>query len=138
MTNRIVPWLKYIILGLAVLLAILVFFFVRNYFELRRSQIITGREFWTSAFIKSHGPLSAADVGLISPWMTFDYINKTFLLPASYLQTSLSISDPHYPQVSLGGYAKSHHLDAATLTAQAQSAVRNYLSMPQGTSTSAQ
>jgi hypothetical protein len=94
---------------------------------LRRQQSISTREFWLSALFKQHGPVTANDVTAIRSWMTFDYVNKLFSLPADYLKTQMQISDPHYPQVSLASYAKHNSLDATTFTTDVETAVRNFL-----------
>ena len=39
---------------------------------------------------RNHGPLPATSADLIRSWMTFDYINTLFNLPANYLQKTLS------------------------------------------------
>lgn len=44
----------------------------------------------------------------IEGWMTFDYINKVYEIPSSYLQTHLSLTDIRYPYVSIDKYARMH------------------------------
>ncbi len=118
---------QYTLIILGVILLVLIVFAVMQYRALRRAQVINAREFFITSLIKRHGPLTANEAGLIRPWMTFDYINKTFNLPADYLKTHLSIADPRYPQLSLGGYAQSGHVDPNVFLRQVETAVRAYL-----------
>jgi hypothetical protein len=119
---RIVEW---IVIVLAVALAVLVVFFVREYLLLRRAQVMNARQSLEEV-LKAHGPLNAGDTGIIQDWMTFDYLNRLFGLPADYLKTALSIADPHYPQLYIGGYARSAGVSEAAALANVQAAIRNY------------
>ena len=103
---------------LGVLLVVLFIFLVRNYLSLRHANLISRRELSLSAFVQKHGALNASEVGVIRPWMTFDYINRIFDLPKDYLKDQLQISDPHYPNTTLG------NSDTAS---QVQAAIVNYL-----------
>ena len=73
-----------------------------------------------------HGALTDKNVDLIASWMTFDYINKIFALPADYLKNALAISDTGYPRVSVSKYAKVHKLDQAGFLAEVQKSVASY------------
>jgi hypothetical protein len=112
---------------LVVILLVLGIFLGRDYFILRREQIINAREMALSGFLKSRGPLTASDVTVIRPWMTFAYINKLFNVSSTYLQNTLSIKDPSYPQLSLGGYANYEHENAVLVTAAVESALSVHL-----------
>lgn len=79
------------------------------------------------AFQKSHGNLAASDSNLIRSWMTFDYINTIFKLPPDYLKGQLSISDPHYPRVSISSYAKNNSLNESAFLGEIQQTVRGYV-----------
>jgi hypothetical protein len=72
-------------------------------------------------------PLTINEVSLIQSWMTFDYINHLFILPQSYLQTDLGITDPHYPRLALEDYAEYTHVHQNVVVSEVQNAVRNYL-----------
>ena len=120
-------YIKYAIIILVVALVLLGVFLVGEYRSLRKAQIISARELQLSAILKNHGPLTASDINIIRPWMTFDYINKLFNLPPDYLKTQLSISDVRYPQLSLSGYANYIHLNIATFTSEVTSTLRDYL-----------
>ena len=126
-TRKIRSYIKYAIIFLVILLLILGFFLVRNYASLRRAQIIIAREFQLSTLLKKHGPVTANDVTVIRPWMTFDYINKLFNIPPDYLKNALSISDPSYPQLSLYGYANYKHVNATIVVNEVESSTRDYL-----------
>ena len=67
------------------------------------------------------------DTSLIQSWMTFDYIGHVYGLPRDYLKTTLSITDPNYPHVTIAGSSAAQHESAVVLTAQVQAAVSNYL-----------
>lgn len=77
--------------------------------------------------LERHEPLSVNDIGVVRPWMTFDYVNKLFGVPPDYLKARLTISDARYPRLSLSGYAKYEHLDSTVLVDQVASALRDYL-----------
>jgi hypothetical protein len=112
-------YLKYAIIALGIVLIVLGIFFVREYHAAQRARILDDIH---------HGvPLSASDVTIIRPWMTFDYINKIFNVSSSYLQTDLSISDPHYPRTSLSSYAEYSHTNITLLTNEVEGALNDYL-----------
>jgi hypothetical protein len=127
MENRPIPaeksYLKYAIIALVVLLVILGIFFVQEYHAARKTQILND--------IHSGVPLTSNDVSVIRPWMTFDYINRIFKLPPNYLETDLSISDPHYPRTSISSYATYTHTDPTLLVNQVEGAVYDYLTNAQ-------
>ncbi|HUC31199.1 MAG TPA: hypothetical protein VMR99_00715 [Candidatus Paceibacterota bacterium] len=120
-------YLRYAIIILAILLIILGILLVREYLTLRREQIINARELQLSAILKSHGPLTADDVAVIQPWMTFSYINTLFKISPDYLKTNLSISDLSYPQLSLSEYANYENVDVITVMNQVEDSLYNYL-----------
>ena len=120
-------YIKYAIIFLVILLLVLCIFFVRDYISLRRAQIVSARELQLSALFKAHGPLTASDVTVIRPWMTFDYINKLFNIPPEYLKNALSISDPSYPKLSLYGYANHQHANITIVVSDVESSTRDYL-----------
>src|SRR5579871_1453718 len=122
-------YVRYTIIVLAVVLVILFIFLFLQYRNLRRSQVIEQREAWISAVLKDHeakGPLTASDINIVRPWMTFDYVNKLFNIPSNYLATALTISDPYYPQVSIGAYAKNKNIDVNIFLNQVDVALNNY------------
>lgn len=126
-THNVKSYIKYAIIFLVILLFVLGFFLVRDYMTLRRAQIIDARELQLSALFKAHGPLTASDVTVIRPWMTFDYINKLFNIPPGYLKNTLSISDSSYPQLSLYGYANHQHVNVTMVVSEVESSTRSYL-----------
>jgi hypothetical protein len=119
-------YIKWAILAFAVLLAVLLFFLVRDYRSLRRAKIINARESLLSAMVKSHGHLTLNDVSVIRSWMTFDYINQLFGIPPAYFKDQMSIADARYPKLSLSGYAKSQHLASAAIVGDVENAIRDY------------
>lgn len=131
--RRFIDWL---IAALGVVLAVLLFFLVRQYQILRRESIISARESWLMNALKNHPHLTASDVSFISSWMTFDYLNKLFNLPPEYLKIQLSISDPAYPKLIIGNFAKDAHRTASGTLEEVQNAVRQYLTNPLPANTS--
>lgn len=126
-TNGTRKYIRYAIIALAAILVVLAALLIQNYISLRRAQIISARELWLSAFLKNRGPLTAGDVTFIRPWMTFDYVNKLFEVPPEYLRSSLSITQPSYPQLSLDAYAHDEHTDAATVVNEVERSLQSYL-----------
>ncbi len=122
--RRLIDW---IIAGLGVILAILLFFLVREYQALRRESIINARESWLTATLKDHHHLTVNDVSVIRSWMTFDYLNNLFAVPPEYLKTQLSVKDPTYPKLTIGKFAKDIGQPASSTLEEAQNAVRQYL-----------
>lgn len=118
-------YIKYILVALGIVLIILCVALFLEYRNLRRSQIIRAHG-WQFPFAQNHKPLTSSDVNLIRSWMTFDYLNKAFNLPPEYLKTQLSISDIHYPRLSLSHYVKNHNIDADTFLTEVKNAVHNY------------
>ena len=118
--------MKYVIVVLFILLAILLGFGIKDYLSLRRAQIISARELFLANALKKHGPLPVSDTGIIRPWMTFDYVNRLFGLSPGYLKSALSVTDPSYPKLSISGYAKYAHEDVNTLLTNLQGAVQSY------------
>ena len=125
--DRMMTFIKYALVLLGVIFIVLIFFLIREATSLERSQMISERKAEFSNFLSAHhGPMTIGDVGIIAPWMTFDYINKLFKLPPDYLKTSLNISSSKYPQISISGYAKSDGVAKTIIVSEVQAALRNY------------
>ena len=77
--------------------------------------------------LHSPQPLGIGDAETIQPWMTFDYINKVYHLPADYLQATFAINDSHYPSLTLETYASAKGINPILFDSTVQSAVRIYL-----------
>jgi len=131
--RRCIDW---IIAGLGVILAVLLFFFVEQYQSLRRASVISAREAWLTNALKNHPHLTASETDVIRTWMTFDYLNKLFMLPSDYLKTQLSISDPAYPKLTISTFAKDTKQAASSTLMEVESAVRQYLANPPPANTS--
>jgi len=125
--RRFIGW---IIAGLGVVLAVLFFFLVLQYRTLRREAIMSARESWLMNALKNHPHLMANDASAIRSWMTFDYVDKLFDLPQEYLKAQLSITDPAYPKLTIGKFAKNMHQSASSTLGEVQNAVRQYLTKP--------
>ncbi len=62
--------------------------------------------------------------------MTFEYLNRAFGLPLDYLQTTLTITDSHYPYLSIARYAHEKNVNEGAFLGQVQAAVRGYTTAP--------
>jgi len=122
--------IDYLIAILGILLAILLFFLVRQYEILRREQIIGARESWIMAALKNHQNPVINEVADIRAWMTFDYLNKRFDLPPDYLRDRLSISDPAYPRLTIGKFAKDLKQSASSTLTEVQNVLQQDLAPP--------
>lgn len=131
--RRLIDW---IIAGLGIILAVLLFLLVRQYQTLRRESFISARESWLMSALKDHPHLTVSDANVIRTWMTFDYLNKLFSLPPEYLKTQLSVTDPTYPKLTIGKFAKDIGQPASSTLVEIQSAVRQYLENPLSPDTS--
>ena len=63
----------------------------------------------------------------ISPWMTFDYINKMFNLPPEYLKQTLNINDKRYPVITISQYSRKEKIKTNLAITNVQDAVKSYL-----------
>lgn len=75
--------------------------------------------------------LTRADVDALRGWMTFDYLNKGFVLPQEYLAAALAIRAHRYPNMTIGAFAKEKNIPAAQALRMVQDAVRTYLTARQ-------
>lgn len=72
-------------------------------------------------------PVEVKDVVYIGPWMTFDYVNKLFLLPDDYLKQSLQVTNSKYPFITLGRYAREMNINNDELIKNIRSDIEEYL-----------
>lgn len=112
-----------LLLGILVYLAILL---AAQYRYIAREQIAHGKRMQLSNFRKHH-TLGVGDVSLIESWMTFDYISTVFKVPASYLRTTLEITDARFPRITIHKYAKINGLDEQMLTSSVIERVSAFL-----------
>ncbi|HUO75336.1 MAG TPA: hypothetical protein VMU12_00210 [Candidatus Paceibacterota bacterium] len=103
---------------LGVITIVLAVLLVREYQALNRAGLTNpGR--YRMHLSHVHAPLTVNDIGVIQSWMTFDYVNRIFALPADQLKTALKITDARYPHLRLGTY-----------TSDVKDAVKSYLTTP--------
>jgi hypothetical protein len=121
---------KYIPIALVLIVAILLVLVASFVFDIRRLHTNGVFNYTHSA----HGfyrlgprPATLSDVNLIAPWMTFDYINKSFNLPADYLKTTLGISNPSYPHLVISKTAGEFSFSTSTYLENIKNAVSSYL-----------
>ena len=70
--------------------------------------------------------LTAANASSTQSWMTFDYINRVFNLPAAYMKTTLDITDSRYPRLTISGFAKDSGLSDSAALSKVQDVIRAY------------
>lgn len=133
--HRLQRYIRYAIAAAAIILVILVALAINEYRTLQREHNFQIRGLWYSMLLNRHAPLPTSDAGIIRPWMTFDYINRVFALPPSYLQAQLGIADPRYPRLTISAYASVTKADWTALVATAENAIREYPSPQHTTST---
>lgn len=117
------------IILLCVLLAFGVGLLAWNVTQFRQSGLLAARHRpreLVSFFTAGLPPQPSLQISEIQPWMTFGYINKAFLLPPSYLQSTLSIKDKRYPNMSITRFANDIYLSPVGAVAEVQAAIRNY------------
>ena len=113
---------------LVVILIILSVLLVQQYQHIQRlSYIATHRQSLLRS-LHGSGLLTSADASSTQAWMTFDYINRAFALPAQYLQVSLNISDSRYPRLTIAQYAQDAKASPVATLISVQEAIGSYYS----------
>lgn len=122
-------YLRYVVIALAFLLALLVGLLVLQYFWLQAQYHLnmSERQFLRSRILESHAPLPVSEANVIRSWMTFDYINRVFALPSGYLEKQLQVTDSRYPHLTLATYASSKKIDQSLFTNDVENVVQNYV-----------
>lgn len=69
--------------------------------------------------------VAISDPADIQDWMTFDFLDKTFGIPPSYLQGQFRIQDARYPNLSIRRYAALSGQSVTTTLANVKDAVSN-------------
>jgi hypothetical protein len=70
-------------------------------------------------------PRYISEVNAIRPWMTFEYINASFSLPNTYLQ-SIATGTNKYPRVSILEVAKKQGKDIQIYLQEVQTMIQSY------------
>jgi hypothetical protein len=98
--------------------------FIKDLTRLHRGGVFVNHGLFTSR----SRPLTPVNADMIQGWMTFDYINKVFQLPADYLKTTFDIKETSYPRVTIAKIARAKsesltfYLDAVKAAIRAFSA----------------
>lgn len=71
-------------------------------------------------------PQHTVTIDTIKPWMTFNYLNVVFKLPAGYLQNALALTDSRYPNIRIDTYARKNRLDQAFFLQNVKQAITSY------------
>ena len=119
-------WVRVALVILLALLAVLCGLLLHQYKTLRDQQILGGPIHWLTAL---HGATSTpmTDPNFIQSWMTYDYVDHIYDLPADYLRMTLHIADGHYPRVSIAESAEAQQMTIAAMTAEVRKAIGDYL-----------
>ena len=108
------------ILILVVLLLVATWWFIRDIQEVRNA----GGLHPTHHVMQDPGYIP--DITTVAPWMTFEYINVVFKLPATYLKDTLTITDTRYPKIEIERYARLHKLNKIDVLHKVQNALAAY------------
>lgn len=118
---------KPLVIVLIIIIIFSVAYCVRQYARIQHFQAIAAlRQTLAQKIAKYHGKLTDKNTDLISQWMTFDYVNRIFNLPADYLKNTLAISDTNYPRIPISRYEKDHKLDTTQFLAEVKKTVADY------------
>ena len=121
-----------LIVVLSMLLLITSALFVWDIYNFQQNQMLVPRHRARDlvAFIRAQGRAIAssnpATAKNVQPWMTFDFLNKTYRLPTSYLRSTLNITDARYPNLSISRYAFSKRESTSSTIAAVEAAIRTY------------
>ena len=105
--------------------------FIQEYRHIQKLNYISIHRQTLLRSLHGSGPLTAADATSTEAWMTFGYINRAFVLPQTYMETNLGITDSRYPRLTITEYAKDAGLSAATALSKVQDAIRAYFAAKQ-------
>ena len=70
---------------------------------------------------------SEVQVENIQPWMTFGYINQTFMIPEEYLKNRMRITDEKYPNITLNKESITSGVPVSIFLVLIKDDVRTYL-----------
>ena len=114
------------IIVLAGILFLLIFSFIRDFNRLHQNGIFVRPNHANNYYQAGQIPANFSDINLIAGWMTFNYLNKAFNLPLTYLKTSLQISNAHYPNLTLAKLAKEQGVPIDAYLAIVKNTISNY------------
>jgi hypothetical protein len=119
--NNITRYITFRNVALAILCIVciaLILFFAKDIFSAYKK----GTLFPRRRYVKN-GLSTATSV---QPWMTFGYVNVIYHLPPSFLKEKLEITNPHYPNIQIGHYAKSEGLTNQEIQLRVNEVVKTY------------
>jgi hypothetical protein len=121
---------KYISIALVVLIIILFLLIssiTQDIRRLHRNGVLMRPISFYNFSLMGRKSATLADIGLISGWMTFNYLNKSFNLPGDYLKTKLAITSPTYPNITILKTAKEKGVPINFYLATVKDAVSAFL-----------
>jgi len=104
---------------------------VQQYVHIQRLDYIAAHRESLLRSLHGSGPLSAADASSTQSWMTFDYLNRAFVLPPTYLETSLGITDGRFPRMTIAEYASDVGTSSQSALMNVEDAIGAYFSAKQ-------
>jgi hypothetical protein len=126
--QKLRKWLIGILTALVVILIFLILLVIHDYRRARTVDQAQTTQSALSAERKTTGPLSKVEVGDITGWMTFDYVNYLFNLPPAYLKSAGPVNSSLYPHLSLNSFARHSNQSRSAVVTEIQNAVTAYLS----------
>jgi len=111
--------------AIVALLVMLVLFF-QQYQHIQRLDYVSHQRQSFLQSLRGGGPLTGAEAGSVQIWMTFEYIDRAFSLPPTYLQTDLDITDIRFPRMTVAEYEKDAGLSDADALSKVQAAISAY------------
>ena len=114
-----------VVVVLSGIFVLLLGFLVYEYIKLTPEHHVVSQRFMRLG--REHVVLGPNDAQMVQSWMTFDYINHIFGLPAGYLQSTVYVNDPGYPHTTILRFAQENDLGIPAATMLVQNAVRDYL-----------
>jgi hypothetical protein len=126
-TKKISPWLIVVAVVIMLVGIWMLLLFRAGRIGNPYSRLNSGRWPIPASTVKKNPPLGLADLDAVASWMTFDYLDKAFNLPADYLRTRLAITDARYPLLTINRFARLQKIDSDTALSQVRQAIADYL-----------
>ena len=113
------------VLAVAVFIAgFFMYLFAKNYRHLQNTGAFRSTVHSYRQPLNERAPIT--DPHAIESWMTFDYVNKMFNLPVSFLKTEMGITSTKYPRLTLYREAKLQQIPEQLFLENVKNAVLQY------------
>lgn len=129
--RKTTPIESFLIVVIIILLIVFSVFLIRNVQLAHKSGVFKSYTPISELLLKNKemNRTSIKDTEYIDIWMTFQYINFIFDIPENHLRDTLHITDPRYPNLTIGRYIKNGKLDRMTVIDEIKRIVREYMSL---------